>query len=77
MLVIIEHKSKFAYAAHLRNKTSTTVANVMRQVLLPMCLSRPKRCLSDNGPEFVCRVFEQMLGEQFIEHVRTTPYVPL
>ena len=76
MLVMVDHKSKFGYAAPLKDKTSLNVANVMSQVLLPMCVKKPRKCLSDNGPEFVGRVFEEMLKDHGINHILTTPYVP-
>ena len=76
MVVMVDHKSKFAYAVPVRNKTSENVARVVSQNLLPMCVCKPSKMLSDNGPEFVGRPFENMLREWGIDHVRTTPYVP-
>ena len=76
MVVMVDHKSKFAYAVPVRNKTSENVARVVSQNLLPMCVCKPGKMLSDNGPEFVGRPFENMLREWGIDHVRTTPYVP-
>ena len=76
MIVMVDHKSKFVYGAPVKNKSSKNVARVVQDVLLPMCIRKPQRMLSDNGPEFVGRPFQQMLDEWGIEHVRTTPYMP-
>ena len=76
MIVMVDHKSKFAYAVPVKNKTSENVARVVSSNLLPMCVSKPVRMLSDNGPEFVGSSFERMLSEWNIEHVLTTPYMP-
>src|ERR1044072_7245082 len=76
MVVMVDHKSKFAYAVPVKNKTSMNVAKVVREILLPMCICKPKLMLSDNGPEFVGQPFQKMLYDWDIEHVRTTPYMP-
>ena len=45
-------------------------------MLLTIWIRKPQRMLSDNGPEFVGKSFQQMLDEWGIEHVRTTSYMP-
>ena len=76
VVVMVDHKSKFAYGMAVKNKTSENVARVVSLNLLPMCISKPIRMLSDNGPEFVGKPFEQMLSQWGIIHVLTTPYMP-
>ena len=77
LVVMVDHKSKFAYyGASVKNKTSENVARVVSERLLPMCVCKPVRMLSDNGPEFAGRAFEFMLDEWGIEHLFTTPYCP-
>src|SRR5678815_3324971 len=48
MVVMVDHKSKFAYAVPVKNKTSANVARVVREVLLPMCVCKP--CLLYTSP---------------------------
>ena len=76
LIVMVDHKSKFAYAACVKNKTSENVAEIVSERLLPMCVCKPEKMLSDNGPEFVGRAFERMLNEWGVEHLYTTPYNP-
>ena len=76
MVVMVDHKSKFAYAVPVKNKRSGTIADAIRMNVLPMCVCKPKKCLSDNGPEFLGKEFEYMLKENEIEHILTTPYMP-
>ncbi|XP_068215653.1 uncharacterized protein [Palaemon carinicauda] len=73
---MVDHMSKFTYAIPIKDKRSETVARMVGQVMLPMCVCKPVRMLSDNGPEFVGWEFEQMLREWGIEHVYSTPYMP-
>ncbi|XP_066965443.1 uncharacterized protein [Macrobrachium rosenbergii] len=74
-VVMVDHKSKFVTCAAVKNKTSENVARVVSMVLLPVCVRKPVRMLSDNGLEFIGRPLEQMLREWGIEHVVTTPYM--
>lgn len=41
-----------------------------------MCVIKPQKMLSDNGPEFTGKEFEVMLREWGIDHVLSTPYMP-
>ena len=75
MVVIVDHKSKFAYAAPLRNKSSEHVAEIVQMRLLPMMVRKPKRWLSDNGGEFIGEAFEDLLQEMAIRHITITPYM--
>ena len=76
MVVMVDHKNKFMYGMAVKNKTSENITRVVSQNLLPMCVCKPVKMLSDNGPEFTGRTFENMLNEWGIEHLCTTPYVP-
>src|SRR5215469_487985 len=75
LLVAVDHKSKFLYATPLRKKTSQSISNAMTDVILPMCVKKPSRVLSDNGPEFRGESFTDMLAGHGIKHVTITSYV--
>ncbi len=75
LIIIVDHKSKFTYAVPFKNKTSENIASIIQQQLLPMMITKPRKCLSDNGPEFVGKPFRQMLAENGISHIYITPYM--
>lgn len=75
MVVMVDHKSKFAYEAAMRNTCSKNISRVESQNLLPMCVHKPERMLSDNEPEFVGNVFESMLQKWEIKNVQITPNI--
>src|SRR5215469_16864820 len=75
LLVAVDHKSKFLYATPLRKKTSQYISNAMTDVILPMCVKKPSRILSENGPEFRADLFKEMLAGHGIKHVTITSYV--
>ena len=52
------------------------MAATFQSLLLPSLVRCPARLLSDNGPEFVCWSFNEVLREYGIEHVYSTPYKP-
>ena len=76
MVVMVDHKNKFAYVVPVKNKRSGTIADTIWMNVLPICVSKSKKCLSDNRPEFVGKEFEYMLKENEIEYILTTPYMP-
>ena len=76
ILVVVDHKSKFCYTALLRDKKSSRVARMMEGIILPMMIRKPRRCLTDNGPEFAGDPFKQMLRKNGIHKVPTTPNMP-
>ena len=50
VVVAIDHHSKWLTAVPIKNKTSATVTNALKNNILP-CLPRiPDKILSDNGP---------------------------
>ena len=74
--VAIDHNSKWLCAIPIRNKTTTTVCNILEHSIFS-CLPRlPERLLSDNGKEFASKEFGEMLSRFSIKHVMTTPYKP-
>ena len=75
-LVVVDHFSKWLSVIPIKDKRSETVASMMKYRVLPMLPCIPDRILSDNGPEFRGKEFENLLEEAGIKHVFTTPYQP-
>ena len=76
VVVAVDHHSKWLTAVPIKNKTSATVTNVLRNNILPNLPRIPDKILSDNGPEFRASTFQEMLNEYNIKHVFSTPYKP-
>ena len=76
LLVVIDHYTKWTSAVPIRNKTSATVAKVLEQRVLPNLVFKPRRILSDNGPEFIGEEFRALLASYGIDHQFTTPNQP-
>ena len=75
-LVLVDHCSKWMTAIAIKNKTSMTVANILRNNMLQSLLKVPANILTDNGPEFRGENFEAALREYNINHVFSSPYTP-
>ena len=75
-LVVVDHFSKWLSVIPIKDKRSETVAKMMKSRVLPTLPCIPDRILSDNGPEFRGKEFEDLLEEAGIKHVFTTPYQP-
>ena len=74
VLVAIDHYSKWLMAIPIRDKKGSTVARVFNQNILPNLPKIPSRVLSDNGPEFKSKEFNEMLQQYDIKHIYSTPY---
>lgn len=59
-LIVVDHCSKWMYAAPIKNKSSLTITNI----------------LTDNGKEFVGKEVEDLLREYGINHRYASPYSP-
>ena len=75
-LVIVDHYSKWSMAIPIRRKTSAAVATAFEHHVLVALLRKPKRVLTDNGPEFRGPEFEKVLDSWGINHVYSTPLRP-
>ncbi|KAF0310025.1 Gag-Pol polyprotein [Amphibalanus amphitrite] len=63
-------------AIPIRRKTSAAVATAFEHHALVALLRKPKRVLTDNGPEFCGPEFEKVLVNWGINHVYSTPLRP-
>ena len=75
-LVFIDHFSKWLSVHPMRDKRSSTIANILKQRILPCIPKIPEKLLSDNGPEFIGSEFESVLSHYNIKHVFSSPYHP-
>lgn len=75
ILTIVDHFSRWAEAYPIRNQEASTVA----RVLVNEFISRfgcPKQLLSDQGPCFEARLFQDICALLGIDKLRTSPYKP-
>ena len=75
-LVAMDHHTKWLSTVPLRSKTAQAVATAMERHLSPHLLSPLVRILTDNGPEFAGKEFNEMLHRYGITHQYTTPNKP-
>jgi transposase InsO family protein len=73
-LVVVDHFSKFLFAIPLRDKKSSSVCKAVCDSILPHILRLPSRVLTDNGPEFRSKEFNDALAMYNISHVYSTRY---
>ncbi len=75
-LVAVDLNSKRATAVPFKSKTGITISQLFETQILNSLLGLPLKVLSDNGPEFVCANFEEMLTKYNIKHIKITPLNP-
>ena len=63
VVVSIDHCSKWLNVVPIRNKTASTITNVLKTNILPNLPRLPTKILSDNGPEFRSSHFNEFLEE--------------
>ena len=76
LLVAIDHYSKWMNAVPIKNKTTNTVINSVKNIILPSFVRTPDKILTDNGPEFKSSDFNSFLKSMDIKHVYSTPNKP-
>ena len=72
----MDHYTKLLYAAPIKNKRSSTIAQCFRERVLPFLPAVPNRVLTDNGGEFVGSEFQAVLSDYGMKSVCTTPNHP-
>lgn len=73
VLVMVDHFTKYAWAAATRDQTATTTAKVLwNKVIQPF--GTPKRLLSDQGPNFESHLLKELCKLYNMAKSHTTPY---
>ena len=76
LVVCVDHYSKWVTVSPIKDKRAITVANALRQQLLPSMSKLPCRIISDNGTEYRGSEFENALKDFNIEHCYSSPGHP-
>lgn len=75
VLVMVDHFSKFAWAAVTKDQTAVTTAKALwSKVIQPF--GAPRRLLSDQGPNFESQLVQELCELYGIKKDHTTPYHP-
>jgi hypothetical protein len=75
-LVVMDHYTKWLSAVPLRSKTSSAIASAFENRVLPFLPLVPSKVLTDNGPEFIGKEFNELLSSYGVKHIYTTPNKP-
>ena len=76
LLVGVDVLSRFMNAIPIKDKCARTVATALEQRIFPTLARIPDVIISDNGPEFRAKVFEELLLKYSIKHFMTIPHFP-
>ena len=74
VIVAIDHYSKWLSVIPIKDKKAKTVSQMLQERILPSLPRIPTNILSDNGPEFKAKEFNDVLNEFSINHIYSTPY---
>ncbi|KAG0420371.1 Transposon Tf2-11 polyprotein [Dictyocoela roeselum] len=75
ILVMTDIFSRYTEAAIIKNVESKTVIESFLKKWISIHGS-PRKCLTDNGRQFISEKFEQLLQENKIAHIKSSPYNP-
>ena len=75
ILVVTDHFTHYAQAYVTMSQTTATVAKVLFERFFTQ-YGWPAKLLTDQGPQFEGRLFQQLMHEAQIRKIRTTPYHP-
>lgn len=75
-LTVIDHYSKWLIAVPIKDKRAITIAEALKQRVIPNLLQIPTNIISDNGPEFRAKETEDILESFGINHIYSSPYNP-
>lgn len=73
ILVIIDNFSKFTLVIPLRNATSKLVCNAIEDSLF-LLFGQPETLMCDNGTQFKCREFRNLLASYGVKQIFTANY---
>ena len=75
VLVVTDHFTRYAQAYVTMSQTTATVAKVLFERFFTQ-YGWPAKLLTEQGPQFEGRLFQQLMHEAQIRKIRTTPYHP-
>ena len=75
LLVVTNHFTRYAQAYVTMSQTTATVVKVLFERFFTQ-YGWPAKLLTDQGPQFKGRLFQQLMHEAQIRKIRTTPYHP-
>ena len=73
-LLVVDAHSKWGEVIEVSTTTSVKTIETLRQLFARYSL--PSQLVSDNGPQFISKEFEQFMKSNGIRHTRSTPYHP-
>ncbi|KFM73065.1 Retrovirus-related Pol polyprotein from transposon 17.6, partial [Stegodyphus mimosarum] len=75
LLVIVDHFSKWLELIPLKRASAKIVVDsILNKYILKY--GAPLKVISDNGPQFVSKMFEEMCAKLGIRHLKMVPYRP-
>ncbi|KAL1446481.1 hypothetical protein WDU94_005427 [Cyamophila willieti] len=74
ILVIVDAFTKWTELCVTKTTTSTWVITKLKQIF--SCFGLPLTLVSDNGPQFTSKEFEDFMKYHGISHITTAPYHP-
>ena len=73
-LLVVDAHSKWGEVIEVSTTTSVKTIETLRQLFA--CYGLRSQLVSDNGPQFISKEFEQFMKSNGIRHTRSTPYHP-
>lgn len=73
--IILDHFSKFTFLKPIKKFESKHIIKILKEDVFH-CFGVPEVIISDNGSQFKCKKFEQLLTEFGVKHVLTPIYAP-
>ena len=73
-LLVVDTHSKWGEVIDVPTTNATKTIEVLRRLFARFGL--PSQLVSDNGPQFVSKEFEQFMKSNGIKHTKSTPYHP-
>ena len=73
-LVVVDSYSKWVEIKRSTSITALTTIKILREMFCQLGI--PKVIVSDNGTQFVSREFQEFCNQNYITHIKSTPYHP-
>ena len=73
-LVVVDSYSNWVEIKRSTTMTAITTIKLLRKIFCQLVV--PKVIVSDNGPQFVSQKFQDFCNQNYITHIKSTPYHP-